>query len=104
MVALLWFAGDHPEATSLWGCIRRGRFGEGYRDRRCLIYLASKELQTMRKRAWRNKQEFKARVQEWAHKLGANVAAIYVRPMRRKWASCSSAGNLNFSDELLSLD
>jgi predicted metal-dependent hydrolase len=53
---------------------------------------------------WRNKQEFKARVQEWALKLDANVATIYVRPMRRKWASCSTAGNLNFNCELLDLD
>jgi predicted metal-dependent hydrolase len=53
---------------------------------------------------WRDKREFKARVQEWALKLDANVAAIYVRPMRRKWASCSTAGNLNFNDELLQLD
>jgi len=57
----------------------------------------------MRKR-WRDKREFKARVQEWAVKLDAKVAAIYVRPMRRKWASCSTAGNLNFNEELLSLD
>ena len=27
-----------------------------------------------------------------------------MRPMRRKWASCSTAGNLNFNDELLALD
>ena len=53
---------------------------------------------------WRDKREFKARVQEWAIKLDADVATIYVRPMRRKWASCSSAGNLNFNDELLQLD
>src|SRR6266436_4862879 len=57
----------------------------------------------MRKR-WQDKREFKARVQEWALKLDANVATIYVRPMRRKWASCSTAGNLNFNDELLQLD
>jgi predicted metal-dependent hydrolase len=57
----------------------------------------------MRKR-WRNKREFKARVQEWALKLDAKVATIYVRPMRRKWASCSTAGNLNFNSELLDLD
>jgi predicted metal-dependent hydrolase len=56
------------------------------------------------RRRWRDKREFKARVQEWAIKLDAKVAAIYVRPMRRKWASCSTAGNLNFNDELLSLD
>ena len=56
------------------------------------------------RRRWRDKREFKARVQEWAIKLDAKVAAIYVRPMRRKWASCSTAGNLNFNDELLALD
>jgi predicted metal-dependent hydrolase len=32
------------------------------------------------------------------------VTTIYVRPMRRKWASCSTAGNLNFNEELLNLD
>jgi predicted metal-dependent hydrolase len=53
---------------------------------------------------WQDKREFKARVREWAVKLDANVATIYVRPMRRKWASCSTAGNLNFNDELLALD
>jgi predicted metal-dependent hydrolase len=52
------------------------------------------------KRRWRNKREFKERVQEWAVKLDANVATIYVRPMSRKWAS----GNLNFNSELLDLD
>ena len=56
------------------------------------------------RRRWRDKREFKARVREWAIKLDANVATIYVRPMRRKWASCSTAGNLNFNDELLALD
>jgi predicted metal-dependent hydrolase len=53
---------------------------------------------------WRNREEFKQRVREWAQKLDAQIAAIYVRPMRRKWASCSTSGNLNFNDELLSLD
>jgi predicted metal-dependent hydrolase len=52
----------------------------------------------------RDKKELKARVQEWAIKLDAQVSMVYVRPMRRKWASCSTAGNLNFSSELLNLD
>jgi predicted metal-dependent hydrolase len=56
------------------------------------------------RRRWRDKREFKARVLEWASKLDAKVVAIYVRPMRRKWASYSTAGNLNFNDELLALD
>jgi predicted metal-dependent hydrolase len=52
----------------------------------------------------RSKRELKERVREWAGKLDAKVVTIYVRPMRRKWASCSTSGNLNFSEELLELD
>ncbi len=47
--------------------------------------------------AWRDKEEFKARVLEWADKLEVKVRVLTVRPMRNKWASCSTAGNLNFS-------
>jgi len=53
---------------------------------------------------WRDKEEFKARVLEWADKLGVKARSLSVRPMRRKWASCSPAGNLNFNSELLGLD
>ena len=53
---------------------------------------------------WRDKEEFKARVLEWATKLEVTVRALAVRPMRNKWASCSTAGNLNFNAELLDLD
>jgi len=53
--------------------------------------------------AWLDKEEFKARVLEWAAKLDVKASALYVRPMRRKWASCSTAGNLNFNRELLEL-
>jgi predicted metal-dependent hydrolase len=53
---------------------------------------------------WRDREEFKARVLEWAAKLEVQANAIYVRPMRRKWASCSTAGTLSFNDELLGLD
>jgi len=54
--------------------------------------------------SWRNKQEFKDRVLEWTAKLDVKATAIYVRPMRRKWASCSTAGTLSFNDELLDLE
>jgi predicted metal-dependent hydrolase len=54
--------------------------------------------------AWRDKEEFKARVLEWADKLNVKVRSLAVRPMRNKWASCSTAGNLNFNAELLGLD
>jgi predicted metal-dependent hydrolase len=55
-------------------------------------------------RTWRDKEEFKARVLEWADKLDVKAHSLAVRPMRRKWASCSTAGNLNFNMELLGLD
>jgi predicted metal-dependent hydrolase len=50
------------------------------------------------------KHDFKARVREWAAKLDVAVVWLGVRPMRNKWASCSSNGHLNFSDELLEFD
>jgi predicted metal-dependent hydrolase len=50
------------------------------------------------------KQAFKARVRSWAKKLEVPVAWLAVRPMRNKWASCSSNGHLHFSTDLLGLD
>lgn len=53
---------------------------------------------------WKDREEFKARVLDWAGRLNVKAHAIYIRPMRRKWASCSTAGTLSFNDELLGLD
>ncbi len=50
---------------------------------------------------WRDREEFKARVMEWARKLEVDAQSIYIRPMTRKWASCSTGGTLSFNDELL---
>lgn len=52
---------------------------------------------------WRDKEEFKARVLEWADKLDVKARSLSLRPMRNKWASCSTAGNFSFNVELLSL-
>ncbi len=52
----------------------------------------------------RDREEFKARVLEWAAKLEVRASAIYIRPMRKKWASCSTAGTLSFNDELIGMD
>jgi predicted metal-dependent hydrolase len=54
-------------------------------------------------KSWRDKLEFKRHVLEWADKLDVRVRSLAVRPMRNKWASCSTAGRLNFNSELLSL-
>ena len=54
-------------------------------------------------KTWRDKDEFKHHVLAWSDKLHVQVRALAVRPMRNKWASCSTAGRLNFNSELLSL-
>ena len=53
------------------------------------------------KNRWKDRNEFKARVLAWAKKLDVRVCSVAVRPMCKKWASCSTAGNLNFNAELL---
>lgn len=53
---------------------------------------------------WRDREGFKARVMEWARKLEVDAHSIYIRPMTRKWASCSTAGTLSFNDELLAME
>ena len=50
-----------------------------------------------------SKQAFKARVRNWAERLDVQIVWLGVRPMRNKWASCSTAGHVNFSDELPAL-
>ena len=50
------------------------------------------------------KRAFKARAHHWARKLEVKVNWLGVRPMRNKWASCSSNGHLNFNTDLLDLN
>ena len=57
------------------------------------------ERQT-RRRAW-TEAAFRARVQEWANAIGVHPAEVHLRPMRRKWASCSTRGRLTFDTSLL---
>lgn len=53
---------------------------------------------------FKDKEDFKHRVLEWATKMDVQVRALAVRPMSAKWASCSTAGSLQFSTDLLHLD
>jgi predicted metal-dependent hydrolase len=50
------------------------------------------------------KEEFKNHVLDWASRLGVSVKSLHVRPMQKKWASCSTSGNLHFNSDLLALD
>ena len=51
-----------------------------------------------------NKEDFKGRVREWATNLGVEIRSLTVRPMRNKWASCSTRGCLTFNAELLEIE
>lgn len=44
---------------------------------------------------------FRAEVLAWAKRLGVEPKEIRIRAMKRKWASCSSAGRLTFDRDLL---
>lgn len=46
-------------------------------------------------------QVFKAEVLTWAKRIGVEPKEIRVRPMKSKWASCSSNGRLTFNSEIL---
>jgi hypothetical protein len=43
----------------------------------------------------------KAEVRRWAERIGAEPKEVHVRPMKKKWASCSSAGRLTFDSAIL---
>ncbi len=53
---------------------------------------------------WQSKDEFKARVRHFAEKFDVSIRSLTMRPMKNKWASCSTKGTLHFNTELLDLD
>jgi predicted metal-dependent hydrolase len=46
-------------------------------------------------------EQFKADVWAWAEEIGVSPKEVHMRPMRRKWASCSSRGRVSFDPALL---
>jgi len=44
---------------------------------------------------------FKSEIRAWAQRIGVEPREIHIRPMKRKWASCSSHGRLTFDSSLL---
>jgi predicted metal-dependent hydrolase len=44
---------------------------------------------------------FKSEVLQWSDRIGVEPKEIHMRPMTRKWASCSSNGRLTFDTGLL---
>ena len=46
-------------------------------------------------------QRFRERVTHWSETIGAKPKLVQLRRMKRKWASCSTAGRVSFSKDLL---
>ncbi len=46
-------------------------------------------------------QKFRERVTHWSETIGAKPKLVQLRRMKRKWASCSTAGRVSFSRDLL---
>jgi predicted metal-dependent hydrolase len=44
----------------------------------------------------------RSEVTAWARRIGVEPRDIFIRPMKRKWGSCSTAGRVSLSDDLLS--
>ena len=54
---------------------------------------------------WQSKEEFKARVREWAKKIDVDVRVISIRVMKNKWASFAVGSRLLiFNTELLKME
>lgn len=49
------------------------------------------------------KDVFRAEVRVWAEKIGVSPKEIHLRPMVRKWGSCSTGGRVTFNTELLTM-
>lgn len=45
--------------------------------------------------------KFRHRVHHWAETIGVRPKLIQIREMKSKWASCSTAGRVSFSRDLL---
>ena len=63
--------------------------------------------QAVRRREWEPLEEavskdiFRAEVQAWAGRLRVHPKEIHIRPMKRKWGSCSTTGRVTFDASLL---
>jgi predicted metal-dependent hydrolase len=49
-----------------------------------------------------SKDIIKAEVRAWCQRIGVELKELHVRPMTRKWGSCSTSGRMTLNSDLLS--
>jgi len=47
------------------------------------------------------KDIFKAEIKAWSERIGVEPKEIHIRPMTKKWGSCSTSGRVTFNTALL---
>jgi predicted metal-dependent hydrolase len=47
------------------------------------------------------REAFQAEVEAWVNKMRVRPKVIHIRPMKRKWGSCSTSGRVTFDANLL---
>jgi predicted metal-dependent hydrolase len=48
-----------------------------------------------------SKDILKAEVRAWCERIGLQLKELHIRPMTRKWGSCSTLGRMTLNSELL---
>ena len=48
----------------------------------------------------RRREALRHRVEGWAHRLRVHPRVVQIRPMTRKWGSCSYSGRVSFAEDL----
>jgi predicted metal-dependent hydrolase len=49
------------------------------------------------------KDAFKAEIADWANRICGRPAELHIRPMQRKWGSCSTRGRVHLTASCLRL-
>ena len=50
-----------------------------------------------------HRDALRKQVRHWAEPIGVSVKQIQIRPMRNKWASCSTTGRVSLATDVLAL-
>lgn len=62
---------------------------------------AAEDFAVTKRNQWNDANEFRQCVKEWAAQIRVQPRVVTIRPMKRKWGSCSTEGRLTFNRELL---